>query len=130
MEALTQGNGETILVVEDHLPTQAAVVDSLILLNYRVLTAVDGQEALEIWQEHKEEIALVLSDVVMPQMGGIALFHALQQQVHPPKMVLLSGHPLENEMESLRDQGLQDWLLKPIDLEQVAQVITRALTAD
>lgn len=130
LEALTQGHGETILVVEDHQPTRAAVVDSLIMLNYQVLTAVNGQEALEVWRDHKHKIVLVLSDVVMPKLGGIALFHALKQDAQPPKMVLLSGHPLENEMETLREQGLQDWLMKPIDLEKMAQVLARALTTD
>ena len=132
MEALAKGKGETILVVEDNAPTRQALVDSLELLNYRTLEVADGQEALEILERQtaevsSPEVALVLSDVVMPGMGGVALFHALRQRSLAVKVVLMTGHPLEEEMESLRTQGLNDWLPKPSNLEQLAQVLTRVL---
>ncbi len=72
-------------------------------------------------------VALVLNDVVMPGMGGVALFHALRQRNLAVKVVLLTGHPLEEDMESLRTQGLSDWLPKPPSLEQLAEVVARAL---
>jgi signal transduction histidine kinase/CheY-like chemotaxis protein len=133
---LAKGQGETILVtilvVEDDASTRQALVDSLELLNYRTLAAEDGQEALEILErqaseDSNPEVALVLSDVVMPGMGGVALFHALRQRSLAVKVVLMTGHPLEEEMESLRTQELSDWLPKPSNLEQLAQVLARAL---
>ncbi len=132
MEALTKGEGETILVVEDNQATRQALVESLELLNYRTLEAENGREALEIlerqtWEVSSPEVALVLSDVVMPEMGGVVLFHALRQKGLMVKVVLMTGHPLEEEMESLRTQGLSDWLPKPPSLEQLAQVLTRVL---
>ncbi len=69
----------------------------------------------------------MLNDVVMPEMGGIALFHALRQRGLMMKVVLMTGHPLEEEMERLRTQGLSDWLPKPPSLEQLAEVVARAL---
>ena len=69
----------------------------------------------------------MLNDVVMPEMGGIALFHALRQRGLMMKVVLMTGHPLEEEMERLRMQGLSDWLPKPSNLEQLSQVLARAL---
>ncbi|MEE9617846.1 MAG: ATP-binding protein, partial [Anaerolineae bacterium] len=135
MEALTRGEGETILVVEDNAPTRQALVESLELLNYRMLEAADGREALEILERQTSEVsspevALVLSDVVMPGMGGVALFHALRQRGLAVKVVLMTGHPLEEEMERLRTQGLSDWLPKPPSLEQLAEVVARALSPD
>ena len=132
MEALTKGEGETILVVEDNAATRQALVDSLGLLNYRTLEAADGQEALAILERQisevsSPEIVLVLSDVVMPGMGGIALFHALRQRNLAVKVVLTTGHPLVEDMERLRTQGLSDWLPKPPSLEQLAEVVARAL---
>ena len=131
-QALTKGQGETILVVEDDTPTRQALVESLELLNSRALAAADGQEALEILERQSSEVsspevALVLSDVVMPGMGGVALFHALRQRGLMMKVVLMTGHPLEEEMKNLRAQGLSDWLTKPPHLEQLAQVVARAL---
>ncbi len=130
--ALTKGQGETILVVEDDASTRQALVESLELLNYRPLAAADGREALDILERQTSEVsnpevALVLSDVVMPGMGGIALFHALRQMGMMVKVVLTTGHPLEKEMERLRMQGLSDWLPKPSNLEQLSQVLARAL---
>ncbi len=135
MEALTKGKGETILVVEDNAPTRQALVDSLELLNYRTLEAADGREALEALERQNSEVSspeivLVLSDVVMPGMGGVALFHTLRQRNLAVKVVLLTGHPLVKDMERLRTQGLSDWLPKPPSLEQLAEVVARALSPD
>jgi PAS domain S-box-containing protein len=127
---LVEGHGETILVVEDSAPTRKALVDSLELLNHRVLEAANGQEALAVLEQHGDEIALVLSDVVMPGMGGIALLHELRQRGLKVGVVLLTGHPLQDEMESLRAQGMTDWLPKPPSLEQLAEVVARALAGE
>jgi len=135
-QALTQGQGETVLVVEDNAAMREALVDTLELLNYRALEAANGREALEILERQTLEvsedlpslkIALVLSDVVMPEMGGIALFHALKQRYSAIRMVLLTGHPMEEELENLRAEGLTDWLPKPPSPEQLAQVLAQAL---
>ena len=127
LPALTQGRGETILVVEDDAATRQALVDSLELLNYRTLTAANGREALGSLKRHGDEVALVLSDVVMPRMGGIALLHALKQSGMTVPVVLLTGHPLDKELEELRAQGMSGWLFKPPSLEQLAKVVARAL---
>jgi two-component system cell cycle sensor histidine kinase/response regulator CckA len=130
LSALPTGQGETILVVEDDAVVQKALADSLELLNYRVRKASNGQEALAALEGHKREIALVLSDVVMPQMGGIALLHALKEQGLTVPVVMLTGHAVQREMEELRAQGMIDWLPKPPQLEQLAKVVARILGAD
>jgi len=139
LPALTEGQGETILVVEDDAAVRKALVDSLELLNYRVLAAANGREALAILERQTSEvsedfrslgIALVLSDVVMPGMGGIALLQALKERGLAVRVVMLTGHPLEEELESLRAQGMIDWLLKPPSLERLAEVLARRLKGD
>jgi PAS domain S-box-containing protein len=137
-QALAQGRGETILVVEDNAILRRTLVDSLTSLNYRVLEAANGHEALEILESHAsatpnsgERIALVLSDVVMPGMGGIALFQALRaKERHLPSqtpVILLTGHPMNEELDELHVQGLSAWLTKPPSLAQLAQAISQAL---
>jgi two-component system cell cycle sensor histidine kinase/response regulator CckA len=127
---LIKGQGETILVVEDDTVVRKTMIDSLELLNYRVLGAANGRQALAVLERHSDEIALVLSDVVMPEMGGVALLHALRERGLEVGMVLMTGHSLERKMESLRAQGMIDWLPKPPDLEQLAKVVGRALNRD
>ncbi|MCJ7549276.1 MAG: ATP-binding protein, partial [Anaerolineae bacterium] len=125
--ASVQGQGETILVVEDNADLRKALAMSVELLNYRVLAAADGLEALDTLAQDGSEIALVLSDLVMPEMGGAALFHAMRQRGLTLPMVLLSGHPREKEMESLREQGLAGWMIKPPDMVKLSRLLARAL---
>jgi two-component system cell cycle sensor histidine kinase/response regulator CckA len=122
---LSPGRGETILVVEDNKILQRALLDSIESLNYRVLTADTGQQALAVL-EHAD-VALVVSDLVMPEMGGQALFHALRQRGLTLPVVMLSGHPMESELVSLQAEGLAGWLLKPPSIEQLAQLLAQAL---
>jgi two-component system cell cycle sensor histidine kinase/response regulator CckA len=127
-EPLQRGDGQTILVVEDEAITRAAVVDSLELLGYQVLEATNGREALAVIERHADQIALVLSDIVMPEMGGQALFYTLKQQHPNVKVMLLSGHPPEEDgLENLRAHGLKGWMPKPPNLEQLARAIAQVL---
>jgi CheY-like chemotaxis protein len=125
--ALTKGNGETILVVEDSDSARKAVADSLETLNYRVMEATNGHEALAMLELYGDDIALILSDVGAPGVGGVALLHALRARGLPTRVVMLTSHPMKKEMESLRAQGMIDWLPKPPSLEQLAEVVAQAI---
>jgi CheY-like chemotaxis protein len=125
--ALPTGEGETILLVEDDPELRAAIAAVLGALNYRVLEAANGREALEVFEQHVGEIALVLSDLVMPEMGGEALLHALRQQDPAVRMVVLTGHPLKDGGKGLKAAGVVDWLSKPVDLGSLAQIVARVL---
>jgi two-component system cell cycle sensor histidine kinase/response regulator CckA len=130
LSALPTGQGETILIVEDDAVVRKALLDSLEGLNYTVLEAVNGLEALALLEQYGDDVALVLSDVVMPGMGGIALLHALRERDLMVPVVMLTGHPLEKELEDLRAQGIIDWLPKPPQLEDLAMVVAQALGMD
>jgi CheY-like chemotaxis protein len=130
-QALVHGEQELILVVEDNPETRAALKHSLKQLNYRVFETHNGREALTVWEEHREEIKVVLSDVVMPEMGGIDLFFGLIEQDEAVKVVLVTGHLLaehmDHQMEHLKARGLVGWLKKPYSLERLAQILALAL---
>jgi PAS domain S-box-containing protein len=126
---LQLGQGQRVLVVEDDEVTREALLDSLAELNYEVLTATNGREALTILATKATEVDLVLSDAVMPEMGGIALFHAMQEQKLTIPIVLLTGHPLSKEMENLKMLGLAGWLPKPPDLVNLSHLLAEVLTA-
>ena len=122
-----QGHGELILVVEDQEFVRAAVVDGLEAFGYQIIEARNGKEALEIMQHRGNEVALILSDVLMPVMGGIMFFHTLRDQAWTTPFILLTGHPLDDDFKALRKKGLNAWLSKPPNLEQLAQTIAQAL---
>jgi CheY-like chemotaxis protein len=123
------GEGQTILIVEDDATLRAALVDAVELLGYRTLSAANGREALALLAQHGE-VGLILSDLVMPEMGGRALLHEVKQCGLTARVVILSGHPLDEELADLQILGLAGWLLKPPVMEQLARVLAQALAGN
>jgi CheY-like chemotaxis protein len=98
-------------------------------LGYTVLTATNGQQAMEVYTAHQAAIALVLLDLVMPEMGGEALFKALRQMNPAVKVVIMTGYPLEEEGKQLLAQGILAWVQKPPSIEQLARLISGVLAS-
>ena len=86
------GGTETILLVEDNEGVRSAARRILERRGYKVLSATTGEDALQLYQVHSEEVQLVLADVVMPRMGGIELVAALRRQGSKARMLLTSGY--------------------------------------
>lgn len=124
---LLQGQGEMILVVEDEETVRQAISEVLQMLNYQVLTAEDGQAALALFTQAGQHIDLVLSDVVMPTMGGSALHTRLKELQPDVKMVLMTGYPLKEEAQKLASRGITGWMQKPVEVNQLAAIVRRAL---
>jgi signal transduction histidine kinase/ActR/RegA family two-component response regulator len=125
---IAHGRGETVLVVEDEATLRKALVTILAQWNYRVLEAENGEEALALLEAAKSRISLILSDVIMPKMGGVALFHAVKEQGLGMPVILITGHPMGSVLDELVAQGLIACLTKPLELDLLAQTIEQALT--
>jgi two-component system, cell cycle sensor histidine kinase and response regulator CckA len=126
-DALPKGEGQMILLVEDEMATRQALAESLTILNYTVIEARNGREALTLLQQHNSKIDLILSDAVMPEMGGISLLHSVRQLEVDIPFVVITGHVIEKDMEALRTQGLSAWLVKPPDLAELAGLLAQLL---
>ncbi len=124
---VVQGQGETILVVEDDAIVRASLVDTLDALGYHVLQAENGREALTLCETRAAGVDLVLSDWVMPVMGGLELVRALQTRTPTLKVLMLTGHPLSQETREIVPANVVGWTLKPPSLEQLAQDLNKAL---
>jgi two-component system NtrC family sensor kinase len=83
---------ETILVVEDQEMLRRAAARALEKLGYRILVAADGEEGHRLFTEHAEQVRLVLSDRVMPQLGGVELYQRLRAEGHQVPFLLMSGY--------------------------------------
>ncbi|MCP4544455.1 MAG: PAS domain S-box protein [Chloroflexi bacterium] len=129
LPALDKGQKETILVVADDANIRQVLVESLEMLDYQTLEAANDQEALTLLEQYQEQIALVLNDVGMPNVEGTALLHTLKKRGSTVAVVLLTNYPLEKKLD-LGTPGTIDWLLKPLDLDQLAKVVARALKKD
>jgi PAS domain S-box-containing protein len=121
------GQMETILVVEDDDAMREALVEMLKLMNYLALCAKDGREALEIF-ESEPSIDLVLSDLVMPEMGGVALYGILKEKYPDVKMMVMTGYPLAEKGKDLLEQGIVAWLQKPLDSDTLARTLQKVLS--
>jgi PAS domain S-box-containing protein len=132
------GDGQLILVVEDDDPIREALVQTLEALNYRTLAAANGRQALTLLESNdhdnpagsKQRVALVLSDAVMPEMGGRALFREIKKRELNVKMVMLTGHPLDRGSADLEAEGISACLLKPPSLDTLASVISDTLSVE
>jgi signal transduction histidine kinase/ActR/RegA family two-component response regulator len=94
-------NGETILLAEDDDDLRNLVRLTLESLGYSVLVACDGFEALEIEADYDGQIDLLLSDVVMPNLGGIELASALRETRPDTSILLMSGYPSRGEIRQI-----------------------------
>jgi two-component system cell cycle sensor histidine kinase/response regulator CckA len=122
------GNAK-ILLVEDEDGVRAFALRALENRGYEVFEAESGIEALEIMEEHGDDIDLVVSDVVMPEMDGPALFAKLREKRKDLKFIFVSGYA-----ETAFDNGLPEedrdkftFLPKPYTLKQLATMVTDTL---
>ena len=85
-----------VLVVEDDDQVRAVIVRTLLGLGYETLEASSGRQALDVLARPAKPIDLVLTDVVMPRMGGMALYRELRKAGSPIRVLLMSGHTAED----------------------------------
>ena len=125
----TAGRGETILVAEDEDEVRDLVAEILRGAGYRVLTARDGEEAVEIFDRAWREIDLVVMDAIMPRRTGRAAYDAMKATDPTTRVLFCSGYSFDSlEAESF-PEGSPDVLAKPFTpdalLEKVRQVLDR-----
>lgn len=124
---LPHGQGQGVLVVEDEGAVLQMVSTLLEKLDYRVLRAGSGREAIDIYNLNPDDIAVVLTDMVMPEMDGTALIQHLQAINPQVKIIILSGYPHPKPAELLEENGVLEWLQKPPQLAELAEALQQAL---
>jgi PAS domain S-box-containing protein len=125
--ALPAGKGETILLVEDEERVREAIHEMLEMLGYQVLIAANGLEALEAYQS-AAKVDLVLTDVVMPEMGGVELVQELQRKDPGLKALALTGYALEKDLSHAA--GISEVVPKPVEMHVLVEAIRWVLARD
>ncbi|MBT8341061.1 MAG: response regulator, partial [Desulfatitalea sp.] len=124
--APTKGAG-TILLVDDEKMVLDVNKSMLEQLGYKVLSALGGRPAIEIFDHTKELIDLVILDMVMPDMNGAAVFDHFISQRPDIKVLLSSGHSLSEQTEALIKRGCKGFIQKPYKLEELGARIQELL---
>jgi len=124
-----RGKGETILLAEDEAILRRVIQETLEAQGYRVLTAANGQEALESYRS-AQGVDLVIADLVMPEMGGRQLVEALKRETPDLKALAITGYAAPTDREHSKEKNFLGVVSKPFDAERLARMIRRALDAD
>jgi len=111
--SLPQGNGETVLLVDDESSIITITTQTLQAHGYHVLTATDGAEAVAAYAQHPNEIAVVLTDMAMPIMDGAATIRALTKMNPAIKIIAASGLHANADATKASGAGIKHFLTKP-----------------
>jgi PAS domain S-box-containing protein len=121
------GRGRTILLVEDDPGTREYGCGVLEPLGYHVIPARTAREALQLWHAHRDEIDLVLTDLVVPRGSGMDVCRVVHAERADVPVIMISGYPQVAEMLGAHRQGVFECLQKPVEPEQLAATVGRAL---
>ena len=125
-----QGDGESILVVEDEEVVLDFLKNVLSTYNYNLYTANCGEEAIRIFEENKDKIDLLLSDVVMTGINGKKLADKLNKRKESLSVILSSGYPDKKvEPNEIRDKGYR-FIQKPYQPAELLELIYNTLQGE
>ncbi|HYF51142.1 MAG TPA: sigma-54 dependent transcriptional regulator [Planctomycetota bacterium] len=125
-EAASTTDEETVLVVDDDAATRDSLETALDKNGYKVLTAANAREALNILD--RTNIDVVVTDLRMPDLDGLQFFQFVRQRAPNVPVIMISGQAsVEAAVSAMRD-GVVDFLTKPFSLSEIRRVIARALT--
>jgi len=114
------GGSETILIVDDEAMIREMGTAILKDAGYTIITANNGRQALELYGQHGDQIAVVILDLGMPQMGGKQCLQALLEMDSKAKVIVASGYPAREEVLAL---GAKDFVHKPYDVRIMLHVV-------
>jgi CheY-like chemotaxis protein len=124
---LPVGHGELVLVVDDEESIREITRGTLETFGYQVLTASDGTEALAIYADRKNDVAVVLTDMVMPFMDGPATIRALKKMNPAVKIIAASGLTAGNRVGEGQLEGVAIFLSKPYTAEKLLKALSEVV---
>jgi len=121
------GHGELILVIDDEATIRNVTKQNLEANGYRVLTAQDGSEGVALYAQHREEVQLVLTDIMMPRIDGLALAKAVRAINPQARIIAGSGLATNAETADKAGAAFQAFLLKPYTAANLVKTVSEVL---
>jgi len=125
-DQLIKGTG-TVLLVDDEEVILEVGKELLEGMGYRVLTAKDGKKAVEAYKKNRDEIDIVLLDMVMPNMGGGEAYDRMKEINPDIKALLSSGFSIDGEASEILERGCNGFIQKPFSMKELSGRIRNIL---
>ncbi len=121
------GGTGTILLAEDDESVRKALAKALERVGYKIISAFDGEDAIRMYEKHKDEIDLLLFDIVMPRMNGRDSYEAIRKMNLDIKIIFISGYVADDGIErTILDEGTP-FIKKPVSLSELEGTIKAVL---
>lgn len=127
---LLDGHGELVLVVDDEPNILSVTKMILEKHNYGILDAHDGPEALALLAQQRDSIKLVLTDISMPYMDGVALVRTIKKMKPDTKFIACTGQGEETRVAELQSLGVTNFLMKPYDTGKLLKTLGHTLEGE
>jgi len=121
---------ETILLVDDEDQIRELGKEMLGTAGYNVLTASNGQEALELYRNEKPEISLVILDLIMPKMGGRVCLDELLEFDSSARVLVASGYSANGPTKEALQAGAKGFISKPFEAKELLRIVRKVLDED
>lgn len=129
-QLLLKGNQQCILIVDDEILIQQVTKTTLETHNYRTLLASNGVEAINVYAEHKDDISVVLMDMMMPSMDGLTAIRTLQTLNPQVKVIATSGLTSNQELAQRSGMIIQGFLSKPYTTKDLLDTLQKVLSQE
>ncbi|MGB8355615.1 MAG: PAS domain S-box protein [Chthoniobacteraceae bacterium] len=125
--SLPRGNRETVLLIDDEASILTITSQTLEAFGYQVLTASNGAAAVAIYAQRQDEIAVVITDMMMPLMDGRATVYAMKEINPVVKIIAASGLNSKADVSTASDAGAKNFLSKPYSAETLLKTLRAVL---
>ncbi len=125
--AILKGNG-TILIVDDEEMVLDVGARILKKLGYTALESNNGRKAVAIYEKLRDQIKLVVLDIVMPDMGGGEVYDRLKEINPEVKVLLSSGYSIDDQAREIMDRGCDGFIQKPFSMKTMSDKLSEILS--
>ena len=126
-EKVQKGHGEKILVVDDNEYIRSSTREILESMNYKVIEASDGLEAIDLFTTRKDEIQLIIMDLVMPKLGGVEAVNRIKEICDNVKVIFSTGYDKDSVLKGNAPSNEYPVLSKPHNIEKLSMTIRKLL---
>jgi CheY-like chemotaxis protein len=126
-EQIISVGSETVLLVDDESVVIDVSVQMLKTMGYKVLPAHNGREAIEIFKQNNDKVAIVILDLIMPGMGGGEVYERLKEIDKNVKVLLSSGYSINGQAAEILNRGCDGFIQKPFKLNELSYKLREIL---